>query len=202
MGLEIGTPDRGRSLAMPGPFQGFAARMLSGSVVGELMKLLPEPAREGLAEVRDYFAEHGRFPKMELLRRTPLGAEGAQAVNILLGPIAAGELARMVNVWRGQLEGGTVRGCNVAIAQVHSGHINGANVIVGDIHGGLIERAAVIAGDVHGGEIKSANVVLGDMHGGAVQCHTFIGTVHGGTLTCRHLFGEARGGQVTAAHSH
>jgi hypothetical protein len=187
---------------MPGPFQGFAARMLSGSVVNELMKLLPEPAREALAEVRDYFAEHGRFPKMELMRKAPIGAEGVQAVNILLGTIGAGELARMINVFRGQLEGGTVRGCNVAIADVHSGHINGANVVIGEIHGGLVERVVAVIGDVHGGEVRSASVVVGDVHGGTVACHSFVGVAHGGTVTCRHMFGEARGGRVTASHTH
>lgn len=187
---------------MPGPFQGFAARMLTGSMLGELMKLLPEPAREGLSEVRDYLAEHGRFPKMELLRKGPIGAQGAQAVNVLLGSLSEGELARMVNLWSGKLEGGTLRGCNVAVGDVHSGHINGANAVVGNLHGGLVERVVALVGDVHGGQVRSASVVLGDVHGGTVQCHMLIGTVHGGTVICRHLVGEARGGSVTADKTH
>lgn len=187
---------------MPGPFQGFAARMLTGSMLGEIMKLLPEPAREALAEVRDYLAEHGRFPKMELLRKGPIGAEGAQAVNVLLGSLAEGELARMINVWRGTLEGGTLRGCNAAIAEIQAGHVNGANVIVGDVHGGLVERVVLLAGNIHGGQVRSTSVVLGDIHGGTVQCHLLVGNVHGGVVICRHLLGEARGGQVTADRTH
>jgi hypothetical protein len=187
---------------MPGPFQGFAARMLTGSMLGEVMKLLPEPAREALAEVRDYLAEHGRLPKMELLRKAPVGPEGAQAVNVLLGVLSEGELARMINVWSGKLEGGTLRGCNAAIGEVQAGHVNGANVLVGNVHGGLVERIVLLAGDVHGGQVRSASVVLGDVHGGTVQCHMLIGNVHGGVVICRHFLGEARGGQVTADRTH
>jgi hypothetical protein len=182
---------------MPSPFQGFAARMLTGSMLGEVMKLLPEPAREALSEVRDYVAEHGRFPKMERLVRTPLAAGSAQAVNVLLGALAQSELARMVNLHKGNVEGGTLRGCNALVGDVLQGHVSGANAIVGAVRGGLVERVNLLVGDVHGGEVKTVSTLVGDVHDGTVQCHLLVGNVLGGRVTARYLVGETRGGEAT-----
>lgn len=182
---------------MPSPFQGFAARMLTGSMLGEVMKLLPEPAREALAEVRDYVAEHGRFPKMERLARTPLQTGTAQAVNVLLGALAQGELARMINAHVGDVEGGTLRGCNALIGDVIAGQVSGANVVVGAVRGGIVERVNALVGSVHSGEVRTVSALVGDVHGGTVQCHLLVGNVHGGKVTARYHAGEVLGGDAT-----
>jgi hypothetical protein len=179
---------------MVNPFQGFAKRLLSTSMVGELLGLLPEPAREALADVRDYLAEHGHWPKLEPLRRAPLGAGTVQAVSVFLGALGTGERLTMVNLVKGVLEGGHLRATNVMLGDVHGGRAEGLNALIGTVHGGSVERVNLLVGDVHGGELRVVNVLVGDVHGGVVQCHTLIGDVHGGQVDARNMHGKVHGG--------
>ncbi len=179
---------------MPTPFQGFAKRLLGTGMIGELFGLLPEPAREALADVRQYLADHGHWPKLELLRHAPAGPVPLQAVGVFLGSLYVGEELSIVNLFKGTLEGGELRATNVALGNVQAGRAEGLNLLVGDVHGGQVERVNLLVGDVHGGQVRTVNVLIGDVRGGRVQCNTLIGDVHGGELDARAMHGSIHAG--------
>jgi hypothetical protein len=179
---------------MPSPFETFARRLLSTNVIAELFGLLPEPARVALADVRKYLSEHGHWPKLEPLRVAPLGPTPVQAVGVFLGPLTSGEKLSMVNVLKGELQGGDLRASNLMIGDVRSGRAEGVNTLVGAVHGGAVERVNLLVGDVLGGEVRTANVLLGDVRGGRVQCHLLIGDVHGGEVDARIMRGTVHAG--------
>jgi hypothetical protein len=181
---------------MANPFQGFARRFLSGSMVGELLGLLPVPVREGLSDVRDYLAEHGHFPKLEAVRRAPVGSEALQAVAVFLGPLRETERLSMVNLFKGDVEGGQLRATNLALGDVRGGNVNGVNALVGTVHAGRVERVNLLVGDVRGGELQTINIIVGDVHAGRVQCQLLIGDVYGGQVQARKLQGTVHGGDA------
>ena len=187
---------------MAGPLSDFARRVLTGSLLGEVWGLLPEAARESLGELRDYVQQNGKLPKLELLRRGPLGPTKVTAVSMVLADLEAGEKLSMVNLLRGTLRGGELRIANAVIGDVESGYAQGIDVLVGCVRGGVIERINAIVGDVHGGEIRIANLIVGNVYGGRVQCHFLVGDVHGGEVQARHMLGTVHGGTAQVQHQH
>lgn len=181
---------------MASTFQDFAKRLLAAGFVSELLNMLPKPAREALAEVRDYVAEHGPLPKLTLFASAPAGAQARQATNVFLGPLRDGERLSIVNLFCGALEGGELRSVNVASGAVHAGSVHGVNALIGSVHGGVVERVNLVVGDVNAGEVRLVNVLVGDVHGGSVQCHLLVGDVHGGDVQARHHRGQVLGGQA------
>ena len=187
---------------MAGPLSGFARRLVTGSLFNELWGLLPEPARDSLGELRDYIAQHGRLPKLELLRRGPLGPTKVSAVSVVLADVENGEKLSMVNVLRGSLRGGELRIANAMVGDIEAGYAQGLDVLVGSVRGGLVERVNAIVGDIHGGEVRVASVIVGHVYGGRVQCNFLVGDVHGGEVKARNMLGTVHGGRADVDRQH
>lgn len=175
----------------------FVQRMLMSKVLGELVEFLPEPARDALVDLRDYVHKHGKLPKFEPLRREPVASgENVQAVSVLMSDVPESAIVRMVNLLKGNVRGGSLRGFNVVMGELSGGELRGGNLVLGDVRGGSLRGLNLLVGDLHQGEARAVNAMIGDVHGGELKCMLLVGDVHGGKVRAKLMLGQVHGGDV------
>ncbi len=172
-------------------------RMLLSKVLSEAIDFVPASARDAAVDLRDYVREHGRLPKFQPLRRTAIRpGEIAQAISVFMGTVEAGASLRMVNLLKGDVNGGSVRGGNVILGDVHGGELRAVNLILGAVRGGTLRGVNMLLGDLHAGEAKSVYVMIGNVYGGELSCRLLIGDVHGGVVRTKFMVGQKLGGDT------
>jgi hypothetical protein len=154
--------------------------------VDRLAGLLPDRALAGLegarASLRRRLDERGEASR-------DIDGFAVMAVPCWTGALKAGS-ASGVAVFRGDVQGGRLRGVNLVLGAVLGGDLAGINVIRGEVRGGRVRGVNLVLGDVRGGDVAGANVVAGDVYGGRVRALVLIGDVHGGDVAVARHFGR------------
>jgi hypothetical protein len=149
---------------------------------------LPAEARSEIRMVRKHLVRELRRFNQWPVRRGVLREDHARIVAVFLGELQRGSSLVGVNLFKGQIAGGQLFGCNAALADVREGNVGIVNVLAGAVHGGTVRAVSLIAADVFGGDIDHCAVLVGNVFGGRARVGLLVGDVLGGEVSAgRHV---------------
>ncbi|MGW8320336.1 MAG: hypothetical protein ACWGSD_02160 [Thermodesulfobacteriota bacterium] len=122
---------------------------LENPLAGLLRQRLPVPLKQELDQIRAVLKEGKPVWTPAARHEGDLEGEWISGVRHCEGDLYRGA-ARMVNVFKGNVLGGSLRGCNVAVGDLEAGEISLINILVGNILGGFAQQVNIVIGDVRG----------------------------------------------------
>ena len=142
---------------MTSPIHQFVSKLTESKLFGRVVGSLP-------TEVRDALEDLAANDKPTLIRSEPLAeGEPLRGVAVFLGEVRRGAALRGVNLMKGTITGGTVRGCDVGVVDLADGDVRGGrldvNVLLGNVYDGEVS-AKIHVGEVMGGSMESDRSLL------------------------------------------